>query len=286
MLDAPDVFVGRNRKVLCDIPKLHKGCQPTDGGNLIIEADEYKDFIKKEPKAKPYIKKLIGAREFLQNKDRYCLWLVNISPSELKSMPLVLDRVRKCKEMRLAAKDPGTRKLAERPTEFRETYNYENYLVVPKLTTPDKKYIPMGFFGKDVISTDLNYITENANLYHFGILESNVHMSWMRVVCGRMGNAYRYSAGVVYNNFPWPTSSDLQIERITKTAQSILDARELYPNSSLADLYDELIMPSELRKAHQENDKAVMEAYGFDWRIMSESECVAELMKMYQDLIT
>ena len=283
--DAPNIFVKRSNKVLCDIPRLHKGCQPTDGGNLIIEEKDYYDFIKREPKAKKYIKKLIGAREFLQNKDRYCLWLVGISPSELKSMPLVLDRVKKCKEMRLNANSAGTRKLAERPTEFRETYNYDSYLVIPKLTTPDKKYIPMGFFGKDIISTDLNYITENANLYHFGVLESNVHMSWMRVVSGRMGNAYRYSSGVVYNNFPWPNPNTDQSETISKTAQGILDARNLYPDSKLADLYDDLTMPVELRKAHQENDKAVMESYGFDWKIMSESECVAELMKMYKQLI-
>lgn len=284
LLEAPDIFVERTNKRFSDVPRMHKGCQPTDGGNLIIEADEYKNFIKKEPKAEKYIKKLIGAREFLQNKDRYCLWLVGISPTELKSMPLVLDRVRKCKEMRLAANSVGTRKLAERPTEFRETYNYENYLVIPKLTSADRKYIPMGYFDKNIISTDLNYITENANLYHFGVLESNVHMAWIRVVCGRMGNAYRYSAGVVYNNFPWPIITDEKKEKIKSKAQGIINARALYPDSSLADLYNELTMPLELRKAHQENDKAVMEAYGFDWKNMSESECSAELMKMYLEL--
>ena len=283
--DAPDIFVERINYTLCNIPKMHKGCQPTDGGNLIIEENEYEEFVRKEPNAKQYIKRLIGAKEFLQNKKRYCLWLKNVSPTEIKNMPLVLDRVKKCKEMRLAAKDIGTQKLAERPTEFREMYNYDNYLVVPKLTTPDKRYIPMGFFGKDIISTDLNYITENATKYHFGVLESNVHMAWMRVVCGRMGNAFRYSAGVVYNTFPWCNPTKEQKEKIEKTAQAILDARNLYPNSSLADLYDEVLMPKELRKAHQENDKAVMEAYGFDWRKMTESDCVAELMKMYEKLV-
>ena len=272
---------------ICDIPKLHKGCQPTDGGNLIIEEEEYQDFITKEPNSKKYIKKLIGAREFLQNKKRYCLWLVDIDPSELKRMPLVLDRVKKCKEMRLSAKDKGTQKLAERATEFRECYNYDSYLVIPKLTTPDKRYIPMGFFGKDVISTDLNYITENASIFHFGILTSNVHMAWMRVVCGRMGNAYRYSAGVVYNTFPWPNPTKEQKEKIENTAQMILDARAKYPNSSLADLYDELTMPVELRRAHQLNDIAVMEAYGFPVKSsFTESDCVAELMKMYQNLVS
>lgn len=285
LTDAPNIFVERRNSTLCNIPKMHKGCQPTDGGNLIIEEEDYDEFIKKEPNSKKYIKKLIGAKEFLQNKKRYCLWLVDVSPNEIKNMPLVVDRIKKCREMRLAAKDAGTRKLAERATEFRETYNYDNYLVVPKLTTPDKRYIPMGFYGKDVISTDLNYITENASLYHFGVLESNVHMAWTRLVCGRMGNAYRYSAGVVYNNFPWPNPDEKQKEKIEKTAQMILDARAKYPDCSLADLYDETLMPVELRKAHQLNDIAVMEAYGFEWRKMTESECVAKLMEMYQELI-
>ena len=285
LTEAPNVFVERINTPLCNVPKLHKGCQPTDGGNLIIEEDEYEDFILKEPKAKQYIKRLIGAREFLQNKKRYCLWLVNAQPHELKSMPLVLDRIKKCREMRLSAKDSATKKLAEKPTLFRETYNYDHYIVVPMVSSSNKRYIPFGFFDKETISTNLNLISQNATTYHFGVLSSNVHMSWVRAICGRLGNAYRYSAGVVYNNFPWCNPTEKQKEKIERTAQAILDARELYSNSSLSDLYDELIMPPELRKAHQENDKAVMEAYGFDWRKMTESDCVAELMKMYQKLI-
>lgn len=285
LMDAPNIIINRIREPICNVPRLHKGCQPTDGGNLIIEADDYDDFIKKEPKSKKFIKKLIGAREFLNNTDRYCLWLVDASPSELKEMPLVLDRIRKTKEMRLSAKDKGTQKLADKPHLFRETYNYKNYLVIPKLHTERRKYIPMGFFDENIISTDLNYITSEATLYDFGVLESNVHMAWTKTICGRMGNAIRYSAGIVYNNFPWPSPTKEQKERIEKTAQMILDARNLYPDSSLADLYDDLTMPPELRKAHQEDDKAVMEAYGFDWRTMTESECVAELMKLYQALV-
>lgn len=283
--DAPNVFVERIRKPIFDVPKMHKGCQPTDGGNLIIEADELEAFLKKEPKAKKFIKKLIGAREFINNKDRYCLWLVDATPSELRAMPLVMERIRKTKEMRLAANSKGTRKLAETPHLFRETYNYDNYIVVPMLTSFQKKYIPMGFFDKNVISTNLNLIVEVNGIYEFGILSSNVHMAWTNVVCGRMGNAIRYSAGIVYNNFPWPSPNEKQREKIEKTAQKILDARALYSSSSLADLYDDLTMPAELRKAHMLNDKAVMEAYGFDWRTMTESECVAELMKMYKALL-
>jgi methylase len=283
--DAPNIFIQRIRKPLCDVPKLHKGCQPTDGGNLIIEEDELEDFIKKEPKSKKYIKKLIGAKEFLNNKDRYCLWLVDVPPNELRSMPLVMDRIRKTRDMRLNAKDKGTQKLAETPHLFRETYNYPNYIVIPMLTTNSRKYLPIGFYGKDTISTNLNLISEIKSIYPFGVLSSNVHISWTKIVSGKMGNGIRYSAGIVYNNFPWPNPTQEQKQKIEKTAQAILDARDLYPESSLADLYDELTMPVELRRAHQENDKAVMEAYGFDWRTMTESECVAELMKMYQDLV-
>ena len=213
------------------------------------------------------------------------MWLVNIEPEELKKMPTVLERVRKCREMRLSAKDAATKRLAEKPTLFRETYNYDSYIVVPMVTPSNKRYIPFGFFDKNTISTNLNLISENANIYQFGILQSNVHMSWVRAVCGRLGDAYRYSAGVVYNNFPWPTPTDNQKKKIEKTAQEILNARNKYSNSSLSVLYDELTMPSELRKAHQENDKAVMKAYGFSIKDTSEAECVAALMKMYQELV-
>ena len=200
-------------------------------------------------------------------------------------MPLVMDRIRKTRDMRLNAKDKGTQKLAETPHLFRETYNYPNYIVIPMLTTNSRKYLPIGFYGKDTISTNLNLISEIKSIYPFGVLSSNVHISWTKIVSGKMGNGIRYSAGIVYNNFPWPNPTQEQKQKIEKTAQAILDARDLYPESSLADLYDELTMPVELRRAHQENDKAVMEAYGFDWRTMTESECVAELMKMYQDLV-
>ena len=284
LIDAPDIIVKKHSKPLCDVPRMHKGCQPTDGGNLIINEDEYSDFIKKEPKAEQFIKRLIGAKEFLQGKKRYCLWLVDASPADIKSMPLVLERVKKCRDMRLAAKDEGTQRLATRPTEFRETYNYESYIVVPMASSVNRRYVPMGFFGTDVISTNLNLVIENASVYQFGIMESNVHMAWMRAVCGYFGPSYRYSAGVVYNNFPWPSPTDDQKALIEQTAQGILDAREKYPESSLADLYDPLTMPVELRRAHAANDKAVMAAYGFSTK-MSEADCVAELMKMYQKLV-
>lgn len=286
LMDAPDIFIHSRKVPICNVPKIRKGNQPTDGGNLIIEANELNDFLKKEPNAKPYIKKLIGSREYINNKPRFCLWLVNVPPSIIRKMPFVMQRVEKVREMRLNSTDKATRKLADSPTVFRETNNPATFIVVPSVSSERRKYIPMGFLDDNTISTNLNLIIPNATIYHFGILTSNVHMAWMRTVAGRLEMRYRYSKDIVYNNFPWPTPTDAQKAKIEKTAQAILDARALYPDSSLADLYDELTMPKELRRAHQENDKAVMTAYGFDWRssATSESQCVAELMKMYQQL--
>lgn len=284
LFNGENVFIDSRTKPICDVPKITKGCQPTDGGNLIIEFDEYDDFVKKEPNAKKYVKKLIGAKEFTSGTYRYCLWLVGVSPNEIRKMPKVMERIQKVKEMRLNSSDSATRKLAETPTLFRETYNPDSFIVVPSATTKNRKYIPLGFMNSDVISTNLNLIIPDASLFHFGVLTSNVHMAWTRVVCGRLREHYRYSKNIVYNNFPWPTPTEEQKADIEKTAQAIIDARALYPDCSLADLYDELTMPPELRKAHQENDKAVMRAYGFSIK-MTESECVAELMKMYQKLI-
>ena len=198
-------------------------------------------------------------------------------------MPLVMQRVQKCREMRLNSTDKATQKIAETPTTFRETYNPDTYVIIPSTSSENRKYIPIGFLGNDVISTNANLIIPNAKLYHFGVLTSNVHMAWVRTVCGRLKSDYRYSKDIVYNNFPFPNLTAEQRQHIERTAQAILSARALYPDCSLADLYDELTMPSELRKAHQANDRAVMNAYGFDKKI-TESECVAELMKMYQKL--
>ena len=281
---ASDVFIDSRSKPLCDVPVMRKVNQPTDGGNLLINQNDYEEFVSQEPEAKKYIRRLIGAKEFLNNIPRYCLWLVKISPAELRKMPLVMKRIEAVREMRLASNDAGTRKLAETPHLFRETVNPESSVVVPRVSSERRRYVPMGFIGKDIIVTDAILLIPDAKLYHFGILESNVHMAWMRAVCGRLKSDYRYSKDVVYNNFPWPNPSDEQKAKIEQTAQAILDARALYPDSSLADLYDELTMPVELRKAHQDNDRAVMQAYGFNVKTMTESQCVAELFKLYQKL--
>ena len=284
LLDAPNVFISNRNKPLCEVPLMTTGNRPADGGHLIIENDDYEDFISKEPNAISYIKKLIGSAEFINNKKRWCLWLVGVSPVELRKMPEVMKRVQACKTDRENSPDAGRQKLAETPSLFRETNNPDKYIVVPKVSSEQRRYIPIGFLDETTIPTDLVFTISNITIYHFGILTSNVHMAWMRAVCGRLKSDYRYSKDVVYNNFPWPTPTDTQKTKIEETAQAILDARALYPDSSLADLYDETTMPPELRKAHQQNDKAVMRAYGFDIKTTTETSCVAELMRMYQKL--
>lgn len=285
LVEAPDIFIESNKLPLCDVPKMTTGNRPADGGHLIIEAAEYDEFIKKEPAALKYIKKLTGAAEFINNKKRYCLWLVGVSPAELRKMPEVMKRVELCRNDRLNATDAGRRKLADTPMLFRETKNPKSYIIVPATSSESRRYIPIGFLDDNTIPTNAAVIIPEADLFNFGILTSNVHMAWMRAVAGRLKSDYRYSKDIVYNNFPWPTPTPAQKERIEKTAQAILDARALYPESSLADLYDELTMPVELRKAHRANDKAVMEAYGFWGKLNSEAACVAELMKLYKALI-
>ena len=287
LVDGPDVFIQNRNKPLCKIPIMTTGNRPADGGHLIIEAKDYETFIAKETKAQKYIKKLIGSAEFINNKERWCLWLVDANISEVRKMPLVMERINACREDRLNSPDKGRQKLADTPMLFRETKNPSSYIVVPAVSSQRRRYIPMGFLDSSTIPTNLVIIVPDATLYHFGILTSNIHMSWMRAVAGRLKSDYRYSKDIVYNNFPWPTPTDAQRAKIEETAQAILDARALYPDASLADLYDEVTMPPELRKAHQNNDRAVMAAYGITKEspeFKSESACVAMLMRMYQAL--
>ena len=289
LLSAPTVFIESRKFPICNVPEITKGSIPVDDGNLIIEADEYDDFIKKEPSAKKFIHRFIGAREFLHGLPRYCLWLVGASPKEINQLPLVRERVIKTRDFRLSSNKAATRKFAEFPTRFMEIRQPNtNYIIVPSHSSENRRYIPMGFMSPDVICSNANLMIPNASLYHFGILESNVHMAWMRAVCGRIKSDYRYSNDIVYNNFPWPNPTDEQKIRIEQTAQAIFDARFMFPDSSLADLYDEITMPPELRKAHKANDRAVLEAYGFDKKYIDddkESLLVAELFKMYNELV-
>ena len=292
LINAPDVFIESRNIAICNIPKIGIGNKPIDDGNYLFTKDEMNNFVEKEPKSKKYFKKWYGANEFINNNPRYCLWLGDCSPNELRTMPVCLKLVQNVKYFRLKSKSEGTRKLAGKPTRFHvENMPESDYILIPRVSSENRRYVPMGFLNSDTIASDSALIISNATLYHFGILTSNVHMAWMRAVCGRLEMRYRYSKDIVYNNFPWCEPTDVQKDKIEKTAQGILDARDLYPDCSLADLYYELTMPSELRKAHQENDKAVMEAYGFKkkdengkTKWLTEPETVARLMEMYKKL--
>ena len=285
LIDAPNIIVESRSKPLCRVPNIGIGNKPIDDGNYLFTQDEMLEFIKKEPLSKSYFKRFYGAQEFINNKVRYCLWLGDCEPSELSKMPLVLERIKNVRKFRLASKSAGTRKLADKPTRFHvENMPKTNYLLIPRVSSENRTYIPIGFMNANDLCSDSVHITEGASLFHFGILTSNVHMAWMRTVAGRLKSDYRYSKDIVYNNFPWPEVSPEEEEKIKNTAQAILDARSSYPNSSLAELYNQVLMPIELRKAHEANDKAVMQAYGFEFS-MSEEEVVSELFKIYQEMI-
>ena len=285
LLDAPSVIIDDRHDPICDVPKSAVGSFPTDGGNLVIQAEELDAFISREPGAKKYIRPFIGPLEFINSKQRYCLWLKDCPPQELRAMPLVKERVAAVREFRLSSKKQQTQRRADSPHLFAEIRQPDtNYILFPRTSSERRRYLPIGFLPSDVIAGD-TIILPDATLYHFGVLTSNVHNAWMRVVCGRMKSDYRYSSTLVYNNLPWPSPTEAQKAKIEQTAQGILDARALFPEASLADLYDEVSMPPELRRAHQANDRAVMEAYGFPVkREFGESQCVAELFKLYQQL--
>ena len=286
LIDAPSVFIESRKNTLCDVPAVVFGNMPNDGGYLSDYSQEDRDRIVNEyPEAEIAFKRFVGANEFINNKIRWCLWLKGVSPNIIRKVSPITESINSVKEMRENSSREATRKLADTPMLFGEIRQPDSeYIIIPRHSSENRKYIPMGFMSPDVICGDANLLMPNASLYHFGILISNVHNAWIRAVCGRLEMRYRYSVNIVYNNFPWPTLTDEQKAKIEQTAQAILNARALYPDCSLADLYDELTMPVELRKAHQANDKAVMQAYGFDVKTMTESSCVAELMKMYQEL--
>lgn len=284
LLDAPNIFIERRTKPISNVPSIYRGSQPTDDGNLILSKEERDAFVSLEPASEQFIRPYMMGKDFINRKPRYCLWLENANPSELKKCKCILDRVERVRLFRLKSKKAATRAKALTPTLFDENHECKtDYIAIPKVSSEQRRYVPIDYLKKEIIAGDKLFMMPNATEYHFGVLTSNVHMAWMRAVCGRLKSDYSYSNTIVYNNFPWPSPSPDQKSRIEQTAQEILDARALYPDNSLADLYDPLTMPPELRKAHDRNNAAVMKAYGFPTS-MSETECVAALMRMYQEL--
>lgn len=290
LLDGKNVFVESRSKPICNVPEIGMGNQPIDNGQYLFEKEDMEAFIKKEPSAAAYFHPWYGAKEFISQKPRYCLWLGECSPAQLKQMPYCLERVHAVKEYRESSTRASTVKMAMKPTRFQtENMPKGHYVVIPEVSSEKRRYIPIGYLDDSKLCSNKLRLVPSATLFIFGVLESNVHMAWMRCVCGRLKSDYDYSIKIVYNNFPWPTPTEQQKAKIEQTAQAILDARALYPDSSLADLYDELTMPPELRKAHQANDRAVMDAYGFikgTAARTSESACVTELMKLYQKKVS
>jgi hypothetical protein len=262
LVDAKDIVIRKRSTPICNVPKMSFGNMPLDGGNLILSDEEKFEFLTKEPDAEKFILPLISAFEFLNGKKRWCLWLVNADPSELKKLPEVLKRVEAVRKFRLDSIAPSTQKFATTPTLFRDRNRPETFIVVPRVSSENRLYIPFGFFDKNSIVSDTCMSIPNGNKYHYGVLMSKMHMAWVSTVCGRLESRYRYSKDIVYNNYPWPENpTEKQIRAIEEAAQKVLDARLQFPNSSLADLYDPLTMPPALVKAHNELDKAVDLAY-------------------------
>ena len=285
LIDQPNVFILSKSKPICDVPEMVMGNQAMDNGNLIIEARDYASFIENEPGASPYIKRYMMGNEFINNKDRWCLWLDGCTPQEIDALPLVRERIEKVRDFRAASNDAGARKKAETPYLFREQRNPKSYVAIPITSSERRDYIPIGFLDESIIAGNTLFIVENASLYHFGILTSKIHNAWMRTVGARMKSDYRYSKDIVYNNFVWPDPTPEQKQMIEQAAQIVLDARAAHPGKSLAELYDPDKMPFDLLAAHEALDKAVEDAYGVDFN-GDEEKIVAHLFKLYAKTTT
>ena len=285
LLPAPNVFIqSRGKPLIAGMPEMSKGSQPTDGGYLIFSQTEYDALISEFPQTAQWLRRYISGEDLINNKIRYCLWLKGVSPIEYRSIQPIMVRLEKVAECRRKSPTASVRQDAETPMLFTQIRHSETrFLAVPEVSSERRKYVPIGFLEPTVIASNQIYILPDATFYMFGILTSNAHMAWVRVVCGRLEMRYRY-APAVYNNFPWPDATNEQKAEIEKLAQAVLDARALYPESSLADLYDPLTMPPELLRAHQNLDRAVMKLYGFSAKI-TEAEIVAELMGRYRGLV-
>lgn len=285
LVSAADVYIqSRGKPLTVGLPEMSKGSQPTDGGNLILSPDEKDALLSEYPSAHTFVKRYVSADDYINNKLRYCLWLKGVSPVQYRNIPFVMQRLQQVAEMRHKSPTASVKRDADTPALFTQIRQPSTeYLAMPEVSSSRRRYIPFGYLSPDIIASNMLYLIPNIDKYMFGVMTSNVHMAWMRVVGGRLKSDYRYTPAV-YNNFPWPTPTDAQKTAIERTAQAILDARALYPDCSLADLYDVVTMPPELLRAHQQNDKAVMQAYGFWGSVKSESDCVARLMEMYAEL--
>lgn len=283
LLSGPDYLIERRTKPICEVPQMTWGNKPVDGGNLILSFDELQELKEKEPEAIKYIRRFLGGQELIQGKERWCLWLVDATPLELRKMPLVMQRIKRVKEMREASVDTGAQKLASRPSQFRDTFNPNSFIAIPEVSSERRTYIPIAYFGKETIASNTTQMIANAEIFHFGILNSMMHMAWVKYTCGRLKSDFRYSSSIVYNNFPWPKKpTDQQKLRVEKAAKNVLDIRTEFPESSLADLYNPLTMPSKLVKAHHDLDKAVDLCYR-QKSFNSETERIEFLFELYNE---
>lgn len=286
LTEAPDVFIAKRTNPLCNVPPMNYGSFALDDGNYTISLAEYGELVKRDQSIEQFLRPFIGAQEMLHSIKRWCVWLKDVPLSSYSKNSIIREKVERVQKWRYASNRKNTVLLADTPTLFAEIRQPETkYLAVPTVCSEKRRYIPMAYLPPEIIASNQVYIVPDATLYHFGVMQSNVHMAWMRAVCGRLETRYRYSNSVVYNNFPWPQPTEEQMFYIEKTAQTIIDVRKQFPDDNLADLYDPVFMPVELRRAHQENDRAVMEAYGFPVKSkFTESQCVAELFRLYQEL--
>jgi len=287
LTEGEDSYVVACKDAICDVPKMSFGNQPRDGGYFILSPDDCSELLQNDPSIAKWIHPYVGADEFIKGKKRFCLWLVHATPTDIKQSKILYQKVLAVRQFRLDSKAKTTNGYAKVPNCFAQITQPEgaNYLLIPRVSSENRRYVPIGFMSPNDISSDAVQIVPYATMFHFGVLTSNVHMAWMRAICGRLKSDYRYSKEIVYNTFPWPSPSSEQKAKIEQTAQGILDARALYPDASLADLYDQLTMPPELLKAHQANDKAVMHAYGMPIKETDEAACVAWLMRLYQEKV-
>ncbi len=285
LIGGKDFYLLSRTKPLCGVPEIFKGNQPTEGGFLILSKEEKDEYISKETRGSAFLKKIVSGKEYLNNDERWCFWLVDADPKEIRNLPLLLEKINNVKEFRLQSTFADTRKLADTPSLFRDLKNPESFIVIPATTSENRKYIPFGFLDKNYIPSNSIYMIENASIFHFGVLASEMHMAWVKSVCGRLKSDFRYSKDIVYNNYPWPeVPTEKQIKSVETAAQKVLDVRKEFPGSSLADLYDPLTMPPALVKAHQELDKAVDLCYR-PQPFLNETKRIEFLFELYDKYV-